>query len=257
MDNIEKIRDFLLVRKRLTASFTGSEQVFKTVRSTLSDWVNDMRDEPINEASINFTPYKKLPWEGLAGPIQVAHCARIFPAPHFSHPDEALLRLGTRLISLEYILNEIRFKGNAYGAWFGYNSIRSKMQLGSYSDPHVVRTLQAFDNVVDYVQKANWTQTDVDRAIIGSAKHAERPIRPEGATGLALHRHLTGHSPELREERYLKILSATAGEVKRAMLEQLNSNFSRSAVCVVSNREKLEEANRQMPGKALEIEDIL
>jgi len=257
MDNIEKIRNFLLVRRRLTASFTGSEHVYKIVRSRLSDWINEMRDEPINENSINFTPYKKLPREGLAGPIQVAHCARIFPAPHFSHPDEALLRLGARLISLEYMLNEIRFKGNAYGAWFGYNSIRSKMQLGSYSDPHVVRTLRVFDNVVDYVQKADWTQTDVNRAIIGSAKHAEKPIRPEEATGFALHRHLTGHSPELREERYLKILSATAEEVKRAMLEQLDSNFSRSAVCVVSNREKLEEANQQMPEQTLSIEDIL
>ena len=77
------------------------------------------------------------------------------------------------------------------------------------------------------------------------------------ATALALSRHLTGHTPELREQRYAKILAANPEEVKGALLKLLEPGFARRAVCVVSSRQKLEEANRQMPDAPLAIEDIL
>jgi Zn-dependent M16 (insulinase) family peptidase len=98
---------------------------------------------------------------------------------------------------------------------------------------------------------------EIDRAIIGSAKHAERPIRPGEATGTALRRHLRGDSPQRREERYARLLRAKPDEVKRVLLEELEQNEAAAAVCVVSSREKLEQANREMPGRELAIEDIL
>ena len=125
MDKIEEIRDFLLGHGRLTASFTGSDSAFKTVAGTLSDWVGMMRDETIAEIPVGFAAFETPPREGLAGPIQVAHCAQVIPAPHASHPDQTLLTLGAHIVRLDYIMNEIRFKGNAYGAWFTYNPLGS------------------------------------------------------------------------------------------------------------------------------------
>jgi Zn-dependent M16 (insulinase) family peptidase len=111
--------------------------------------------------------------------------------------------------------------------------------------------------VVDYVQQANWTQTDIDRAIIGTAKNYENPIRPKEAAKNALHRHLTGQTKEGREANFQQILSATAKDVRSTTLELLETNLKNSSICVVSSREKLKEANRQMTGKKLSIEDIL
>ena len=115
MDKIEEIRDFLLARGRLTVSFTGSDSAYGTVSRTLSEWVGMMREERIAEMPTGFAPFETSPREGLAGPIQVAHCAKVIPAPHASHPDQTLLTLGAHIVRLDYIMNEIRFKGNAYG----------------------------------------------------------------------------------------------------------------------------------------------
>ena len=257
MDKIEEIRDFLLARGRLTVSFTGSDSAYGTVSRTLSEWVGMMREERIAEMPTGFAPFETSPREGLAGPIQVAHCAKVIPAPHASHPDQTLLTLGAHIVRLDYIMNEIRFKGNAYGAWFTYSPLGRTLYLGSYSDPHVSRTLQVFDGVTDFVHGTQWTQTDIDRAIIATAKNDEQPIRPNEATGDALHRHLTGQTPEKREERYARLKSGTPETVKRALLELLESNMSRGAVCVVSSREKLETANQEMSDSPLAIEDIL
>ena len=126
----------------------------------------------------------------------------------------------------------------------------------SFRDPHVARTINVFEQTVDYVKQVEWTQIDIDRAIIATAKGAEKPIRPSQAASDALSYHLTGQTREMREERYTQLRSATPTEVKRALLQLFEENRDNAAVCVVSSREKLEAANQEL-AQPLVIEDIL
>jgi Zn-dependent M16 (insulinase) family peptidase len=97
----------------------------------------------------------------------------------------------------------------------------------------------------------------VDRAIVGAAREAERPIRPGPATGTALWRHLLRDTPDRREARHTALLGARAGEVRRALAQALDRCLSDAAACVVSSREKLESANRDDPQRPLAIQDAL
>ncbi len=100
-----------------------------------------------------------------------------------------------------------------------------------------------------------WEQVDIDRAIITAARDDEKPIRPEEATAMALQRYLAGETEDWRNERTRRLRTSTPSEVKRALLDTLEANQPRSAICVVSSREKLEQANREL-GEALAIETI-
>ena len=254
--HIEAIRDFLLTRGRVTASFTGSDTTFEQTRTRLGEWLSAMRDAPIPSEPIAFQPFDTPPREGLAGPIQIAYCAYVMPAPHYSHPDSTLLSIGAHILRLDYIMSEIRFKGNAYGAYFTYSPFDAHLYQASYRDPHVARTLNVFKQAADYVKQVEWTQTDIDRAIIATAKNAEKPIRPSQAASDALSQYLVGQTREMREDRYAQLRQATPTEVKRALLQLLEENQDRAAVCVVSSREKLEAANREL-AQPLAIEDIV
>ncbi len=256
MGHIEAIRDFLLTRGRVTASFTGSDSTFEVTRNQLGQWLDAMRDEPITSDPIAFAQFEIPLREGLAGPIQIAHCAHVMPAPHYSHPDSTLLTIGAHLVRLDYILSEIRFKGNAYGARFTYSPFDAMLCQSSFRDPHVARTINVFEQTVDYVKAVEWTQTDIDRAIIATAKDGERPIRPSHAASSALSQHLAGQTREMREERYAQLRRATPSEVKRALLQLLEENRDKASVCAVSSREKLEAANLELT-QPLVIEDIL
>ncbi|MBL7077344.1 MAG: insulinase family protein [Kiritimatiellae bacterium] len=257
MADVETIRDLLLNRDRLTASFTGSPAVFTAVQAALCDWAGQMAEGLPAPAPTGFVPYDVPPREGLAGPIQVAHCALAIPAPHFSHPDEPLLAVGSHLVRMEYILSEIRFKGNAYGAHFNHSPFHGRISMGSFNDPHITRTLDVFAKTQAFVEAAQWTQTDVDRAIIATAKDMTRPIRPAAATRDALMRHLAGITHDVREHRYAQMRSVTPTEARRALLEALDAGLPRAAICVVSSREKLEAANTECPTNPLAIRDIL
>jgi Zn-dependent M16 (insulinase) family peptidase len=257
MAQVERIRDFLAHSAAWTISFTGSAAAFAALGQTLESWAGRRRRRPATGALPPFEP-GTLPWrEGLAGPMQIAHCVQSMPAPHLAHPDTPLFQLGIYLAGFDYLLPEIRFKGNAYGGGARYDDTHNTLNLYSYFDPRITETLAVFDGLGDHLKSRHWSQTDIDRAIIGSAKEAEAPIRPGRATGLALMRHVRGDSDELRAARYAAALRATPESVKETTLRVLDANASRTAVCVVSSREKLEEANRQLGEKQLAVSDIL
>jgi Zn-dependent M16 (insulinase) family peptidase len=257
MRNVERIRDFLAGGARWTVSFTGSDAVFRTLTRTLESWAARRRREAVPDALPPFQPYAAPPREGLAGPMKIAHCVKAMPAPHLAHPDVPLFRLGAYLASYDYFLPEIRFKGNAYGAGAWYDDALGTVGLYSYSDPNIVETLAIFDRFRDYIAAQQWSQTDIDRAIIGRAKETVTPIRPAWATATALMRHLRGDSDELRQARYAATLRATPESVKETTLRVLDANEPRSAVCVVSSREKLNEANERLGDQRLAVSDIL
>jgi hypothetical protein len=257
LKKIDAIRQFILNRRRLTVSFTGSARAAETLRRRLGEWTSAMRDEPIIDRPIDFVPWTTPRREGLAAPMNVAYCTMAMPARHISHPDGPRLAVACRLLSLGYVLEEVRFKGTAYGGGCAYNGAAGLWTFHSYRDPWVNRTLDVYSGALNYVRTADWSRADVDRSIIGTAKEGERPIRPPQATGTALWRYLTGETPQRRDERHSTMLGVTLSDVRRLLIEQLEDNAKSAAVCVVSSRQKLEEANAQRPEQVLQIRDIL
>jgi hypothetical protein len=257
LGKIDAIRKFLLNRRRMTVSMTVSPGVKGTVRQRISQWAMEMRDEPVAPGRFDFLRRAKPAREGLAAPMNVAYCTLAMPAHHISHGDGPALIVAGRLLSLGYVLEEVRFKGTAYGGGCSYNGTGKLWTFHSYRDPWVNRTLDVYRGALDYVRKSDWSQADVARSIIGAAKEGERPIRPPQATGIALWRHLMGDTPGRREARHATMLGLTLPEIRRVLTEQFEANAAASSVCVVSSREKLEEANAQRPAEAMEIREIL
>ncbi len=252
---IEQIREFLLVQSRVTASFTGSDSAFKLFQGQFAEWINNMRDEAIFPEPIDFEPFNTPPREGLAAPIQVAYCTQMMPAPHYSHPDSGLLTIGSHIITNDYMYPEIRLKGNAYGFSFSYNPFEPMLYQGSQYDPHIARTLNVFAETVNYVKQVEWTQVDIDRAIIGSAAGYQQTVRPSQASIDSLWHYLREQTQEVIEEKYAALHRATPKEVKRVLLETLEGNGDKTSICVMANRKKLEEENQKMD-HPLVIEDI-
>ena len=152
-------------------------------------------------------------------------------------------------------MTEIRLKGNAYGGVFEYNPFDAMFYQGSHFDPHVARSLNVFEQTTDYVKQVEWTQTDINRAIIGTASDYQKTIRPSQAATDALTHYLTGQTREILEERYNQLRRATPKAVKRALLQVLEENRDKASICVVASREKLEAENQKM-AQPLHIEDI-
>ncbi|HEX8552340.1 MAG TPA: insulinase family protein [Abditibacteriaceae bacterium] len=249
-DSVAQMREAIANRTRWTWSFTGSDTAYASFCRTLEDWAARMKEDAIPASTVEFDRTSGVR-EGWAGPMNVAYCARALPGYAAGDTRLPLVRLGLYLAGFDYFLPEIRLKGNAYGAGANYDDASATCQMYSYRDPNIAPTLDVFDGLKNWAQSQNWSQPDIDRAIIGSAKDAEKPIRPTEATMTALVRYVRGDSDERRDRDYNIKRGATPESVQNALVEFLE-NAGSGNTAVASSREKLESANA-----GLEIHDIL
>jgi hypothetical protein len=254
MQRLERVRERLRKGVRLTAGFTGSERGWKAFEKAIVTWASDCSATAVSEyAPAAIVPDGVVRREALALPIQVAFCVQALTAPHYLDPAAAAFQVGCQLLHFDYLLSEIRLKGNAYGAGVQYNPQEGTLQLYSYRDPTIARTLSVFAGLPEFARRAAWTQSDVDRAIIGVAKNAERPIRPEMANYQALDRHLAGLTDERRDELYAALLAATPASVKNALASLHEETLGRGSVCVAAGRAMIETANRELGAHSLAV----
>ena len=140
----------------------------------------------------------------------------MIPAPHYSHPDSDLLTIGAHILENDYILPEIRLKGNAYGCGFSYNPFESLIHQGSSFDPYVARTLDVFAQTVDYAKQTEWTQTDIDRAIIAKSTDYQKNSPSESSLSRCAYTLSCGaDTVKCFEEKYAQLQRATPKGVKR------------------------------------------
>ncbi|MCF7854323.1 MAG: hypothetical protein K9N51_05960 [Candidatus Pacebacteria bacterium] len=139
-----------------------------------------------------------------------------------------------------------------------YQSGAGIFELMSYRDPNIVRTLDVFTKLRDYLAHKQWSHKDIERGIIGCARNDEVPLRPGWATPAALWRFLGRLTEDIRCERRQKLISLTPADVSEAAdrLFEGTADVSAAKTCVLSSRQKLEKANAELGG-ALTLEDVV
>lgn len=257
IDFILRIERFLRCRARYTVSFVGCDAAAEQVRHSLDTLFALFPADAPKKGSTGFRRADGILRLGLADPMQVAHCAQILPVIPATHPDAPIFALGCAMLAVDYAIAELRFKGNAYGASCVYTD--GFLQLSTYADPHIKRTLDVFRTLPDFVRNAPWTDVEVTRGILNRAKNFIRPVAPGAAPLQALTMWLAGNTPERVTSRYQRMRNATAEEVKSVLLASIGEEgaFDRAPVGIVSSREMLEKANAELdPDAALSIEPL-
>ncbi|MBL4889666.1 MAG: insulinase family protein [Candidatus Lindowbacteria bacterium] len=244
VENLLMIRNYLCAQSLHTVSFTGADKGYASVLDRLDLWkgssLGNVEFAPNVLSDRDLLPdVKKIP--ALCASMDIAYCSHVIPAPHLSDPTGATLKVGQVILSMEYMTERVRLQGGAYGGGCVYNGAEMQWKFYSYRDPWIGRTFDVIDEVQEFVKNTIWTKSQIDRAIVGAAKHGEKPIRPENGTGLALWRHYMGDTNELRAERHQKILSGTPETTKSALQELLAAGSENGSSCVVTSVKKIED----------------
>jgi Zn-dependent M16 (insulinase) family peptidase len=254
VDRLKRLAAAFARTRRLAASFTGAPSEKPRVRSRLQSWTEH---EPPGCAEPVGWMRETLPRAvGLAAPMDVGYCSYVVPGPHYADEQEAALEVAATYYRQHYLLEEVRLRGAAYGAWCHPHPLHRHLTLGSYRDPGIARTVGVFRRAVEGVGRLAWSDGDVERAVLVTAKDSLRPNRPAEATGSALFWHVHGLTDELRLERYQAILSVRPEVARQTLLEVLEGGARQASICVVSSRERLEAANQELGHAGLELEEV-
>lgn len=181
--------------------------------------------------------------EGFKTASQVNYVARCgnFRSAGFEYT--GALKILQVIMSYDYLWQNIRVKGGAYGCMSGFGR-SGEGYLVSYRDPNLKETNDIYEGITGYLEAFNVDDRDMTKYVIGAISNLDTPLSPSlrGARGLSA--YLSGVTAKMLQKERDEILSATAEDI-RALSEIVGAVLDTGSFCVVGNAEKI-EADRAM-----------
>ncbi|MEA3544526.1 MAG: insulinase family protein, partial [Thermodesulfobacteriota bacterium] len=119
--------------------------------------------------------------QGVIWSLPVNYVSRVFRAVSYVHSDSAALTVLAKLLRAEFLHREIREKGGAYGGLAGYNAEAGQFSMLSYRDPHIVRTLQVYNQAIDWAVAGDFPPDSIKEAVLAVFGDLDKPLSPAGA----------------------------------------------------------------------------
>ena len=233
---LSQLRDKILVKERYTLSIApqGSETIIEQIlKDAPSGTVNKVSDiHPLGHAR-----------EGMIIPSNVSYAAKVLALP------EDIEKIGTmyvisNILSLDYLWNEIRVKGGAYGCG-QRTSLSNNIIFHSYRDPNPDNSLQVFTNTVNYLKKFVDNNENIENYIVGTTGEFDPLFSTKQAIKASDAEYLINYSYELKQSIYNQILNTTIKDIEKAItyFEKVNEADN---VCVVGNKQAIEQCKDKL-----------
>ncbi len=148
----------------------------------------------------------------------------------------------SRILSTGYLWQSIRMEGGAYGGFSRYGFSQPVFCFGSYRDPHITRTLDAYDKSLQDVRRHLDAGT-LQQNIMGAIGKIDTPRTPHSQGLRETLNRVRGFFPDYRQAIRDAVLSSNIERIREiagALGDQRNG-----AVTVLGNRGALDAAQKE------------
>ena len=147
-----------------------------------------------------------------------------------------------RALTVNYLLENIRLKGGAYGCFCHYNNNDNSLILTSYRDPHLKNTLKTFQNLPNFLRDLSMSKKEFLRLLIGSIGALDSPLSQYNKGIKSLQMYWQGRQwSDLQQERE-EVLSTSLDAIKSYI--QVFEDFTQeSRYAIFGSSKKINENN--------------
>lgn len=177
--------------------------------------------------------------EGFLSSSQVQYVCRAGNFLKHGLPYTGALRILKGILGNDYLWNQVRVKGGAYGCMcsFGKNG---DAWFVSYRDPNLAKTIEAFEAAPGWVEQFVDDERAMTQAVIGTISEMDTPMNPAAKGLRSLSIYLTNQTEEQLQRERDEVLDATAQDI-RALAAYIRAFLEDDCLCVVGNEKKIEE----------------
>jgi len=179
--------------------------------------------------------------EGLQLTSQVNYVAKAANIYSLGYSFHGAILAGIRLLSTGWLWDRVRVQGGAYGAFCHLDRLSGALSMASYRDPNITRTLQAFDEAAQALERMARDREALESAIIGTVGDIDEHMLPDAKGLTSLFRWLAGDGEEVRQTMRDQLLAAD-GKDLTAFVQALRDFAARGAVCALGPAQALKEA---------------
>ena len=170
--------------------------------------------------------------QGIIIPSGVSYSGAVLPSPEH---DRAMWGVLSTILSYEYLWNEVRVKGGAYGTGFGVN-YTGEAAFYSYRDPSPSGAITAYSNANAFLRDYCEAKPDISSYIISSIAQKE-PLMSDSSYGSTADEiYFRGITEESRRDNRRRMLALTADD----LLAAAGPLGTSGRLCVVGSAEAIE-----------------
>lgn len=255
--DLTSLGKILFSRSNLQTAIIGEKESADSASSRVMSLYRRLPEETADAFLLpDDLPMAGIPKEGWSTTSAVSFVACTFKTATLSHEDAPALAVLSKLLRSLYLHREIREKGGAYGGMALYSSENGLFSFASYRDPHIAATLAVYRNAMDFMRSGNYSDEDLKEAVLQVCSDIDRPDPPGPAARKAFIRHIIDLPDDARIRFKQKLLSLNRDNVRQVAEKYFQPDFSKRAIAVISNENKLIETNDKMKDQPLELHKI-
>lgn len=245
IEDLHAIRDHLFRNAGLEICVTAEEKHFSEIRKLLEEILTALPDAAIS-GDDRAASEPIITHQARTTAVPVAFNAKAYKTVGLIHPDAPALMVLAKLLDSKFLHREIREKGGAYGAAAVTDREEGSFAFVTYRDPHVVRSFRTFDEAVRFAIESEIDPVDLKEAILESCRDVDPLLSPDTKGRLRFFSDLTGYTLDLKARFKQGLLEVSAKDLERVAATYLVGG--EAAMAVISNPDKIREANEEMGG---------
>ena len=253
-EKLARLKEMIFQRGRLMFNLTAEAEGLAILAEGTAELVEQLAGN--GSAVASSIPDAHPIHQGIAIPAQVSYVAMAMSAPPYSDSLAASLLVTARHLSSGYLYKHIRVQGGAYGGMSQYDPMSGLFALLSYRDPHIVRTLNVYDEALRSICQNRIIEEELEKAVIGTIGALDKPMDPSSRGYIAMIRDFAVLTDEDRQRIRNEVLDMTAERLQEAASRYFISAAISAGVAVYAAEDELCKANEILETK-LEIKTMV
>lgn len=223
--------------ENLTVSLTADEEGRRLAEPELPELKKHLFTEPVKTGAICYKFERKN--EAFCTPGQVQYVALFGNFRKAGYEYNGALRILKVILSYDYLWNNIRVKGGAYGCGGGFQR-NGNAWFSSYRDPNLSGTLEVYRKCPEYIRGFDADEREMTKYIIGTISEMDVPMNPAAKGRLSMSAWFSGITRDDLQRERDQILNATAEDIRRTA-DLVEAAIAQNNVCVVGSEAAIQK----------------
>ena len=223
------------------ASFTGSDEDFNAYWDAAGDLGLGAGDGADAGRNALVVPEPRDRHEAFVIPSDICFAARACDPRRLGIDVTGAWAVAANALSYDYLWNEIRVKGGAYGCGFRAAGER-QTAFYTYRDPAIDPSIERVARAGEWLGSFEPDEAAFEGFIVSCVSGMDAPVKPYALTKRRNTTYLAGLDPHAREERRAQMLAATPAEL-RSLGADVTRIAAASPTCVFGGRDVIAKSN--------------
>ena len=234
--NLKELSQRIFCADNMMISYTSAEEGIEPMREAFGVVRNGLNSGGRSgEACIIHCTKRN---EGFKTSSKVQYVARVGNFIDGGEEYTGALQILKIILSYDYLWQNIRVKGGAYGCMSNFNRI-GESYLISYRDPNLEKTMEVYEGVVDYLENFSVDDRDITKFVIGTISNIDRPMNPAAKGSRSMNLYMNHVTEEMIRKEREEILNASQKDI-RALAVVLKAMLDAQQLCVIGSEEKID-----------------